>query len=306
MTTDKKTRILVVDDDADTARLVRDWYREKPVEVIEASGGDEGIRRAQSDDPDVILMDLMMPGTNGFEASRRPKADPKTRSIPLVLLSAQRDARTKAEGFDEAGIDDYIVKPFEFEELDARIRAMLRKGVVLEELHELATVDELTRLANRRVFTRRLHEEWIRTARYPAPLSLVMLDLDDFKRVNDTHGHPAGDRVLREFALLVAGGARATDLAARYGGEEFALILPHTDRELAFRVAERVRRAVEEQRFVVDATPLRVTVSAGVATVSSAADLGGPSDLVAIADKALYAAKKTGKNRVVVSDSRQA
>src|SRR5262249_36159659 len=149
-------------------------------------------------------------------------------------------------------------KPFEFEEVDARIRATLRKRELLlslqsanrelkatnAQLEELATVDELTGLANYRVFKKRLHEEWLRSVRYPAPLSVVMLDLDDFKRVNDTYGPPTGDRVLRELGMLVTGGARATDVAARYGGEEFALILPHTGGELAAGVAERIRRAV--------------------------------------------------------------
>ena len=309
------TKILVVDDDPETARLVRDWYRGQPFEILEAADGDEGVRRAGSERPDIILMDLMMPRTNGFDASRRLKSDPKTSGIPVILLSAKREATTKREGF-AAGIDDYVVKPFEFEEVDARIRAMLHKRALyltLEstnkellasnaQLEELATVDEMTGLANYRAFRTKLHDEWLRSARYETPLSVVMLDLDDFKGVNDSFGHPAGDRVLREFATLVTGGARATDVAARYGGEEFALILPHTPGERAARVAERIRLAVEEFVFLEGERPLRVTVSAGVATVPSANSLPSPDRLVAAADRALYAAKKAGKNRVVVED----
>ena len=244
-------------------------------------------------------MDLMMPRTNGFEASRRLKADPATSGIPVILLSARREPQAKREAFD-AGVDHYVEKPFDLAEMEARIRSMLEKRKTYLKLEEEATVDEKTGLANYRVFFKKLREEWERSDRYKLPLSIVMLDLDDFKRVNDTVGHPAGDRVLREFAMLVSGGARGTDLAARYGGEEFAMILPHTDRLRAERVAERVRAAVADFSFLELDHPLRVTVSAGVATFDSGSDIASAEQLVSAADRALYAAKKAGKNRVVV------
>ncbi len=301
MTIEATTKILVVDDDANTARLVRGWYTGRPVEVLEAKDGDEGVRRAAAEKPDIILMDLMMPGTNGFEASRRLKADPATAGIPVILLSARREPRTKREGFD-AGIDHYVEKPFDLDEMDARIRSMIEKSKAYLKLEVEATVDEKTGLANYRVFYKKLREEWERSERYKLPLSIVMLDLDDFKRVNDSLGHQAGDRVLREFAMLVSGGARGTDLAARYGGEEFAMILPHTDRERAEHVAERIRAAVADFSFLEPDHRLRVTVSAGAATFAPGLTIASAEQLVAAADRALYAAKKAGKNQVVVHE----
>jgi diguanylate cyclase (GGDEF)-like protein len=292
-------KILIVDDEDDTGALLRHWYRNRPVEIIEAKDGEEGIRRAVSENPDIILMDFMMPGTDGFEASRRLKADPVTAGTPLILLSARREPATKREGFD-AGIDQYVEKPFDVGEMDARIRSMIEKSKTYRKLEVEATVDEKTGLANYRVFYKKLREEWERSERYKQALSVVMLDLDNFKRVNDTVGHPAGDRVLREFAVLVSGGARGTDLAARYGGEEFAMILPHTDRERAQRVAERIRAAVADFTFLEPEHPLRVTVSAGAATFAPGYPMASAEQLVAAADRALYAAKKAGKNRVIV------
>ena len=306
-------RILVVDDDPETARLLRTWYEGKPFEVFSAADGEEGVAKAQRLGPDLIVLDVSMPKLDGFAATERLKSDPATSSIPVILLTARRETDDKVRGF-AAGCDDYVTKPFAFEEIDARVRAMLRKRELYMELEvanlelqstnrqmqELLVVDEKTGLANFREFQRRLREEWLRAERYRMPLSLIMLDLDDFKAVNDSWGHPAGDTVLREFAMLVTGGARVTDLAARYGGEEFGIILPHTEGDLAHRVAERIRAAVEEFDFLADEGPVHVTVSAGVATWPATPFLNSVEDLVRAADRALYRAKHLGKNVVVL------
>src|SRR5262245_10423152 len=214
---EESRRLLVVDDDPTTATLLRDWYASRPFVILAASGGEEGLELVESEKPDLILLDVMMPGRDGIELTRHLKSDALTKIIPIILLSARKDVETKVRAFD-SGADDYVTKPFEFDEVDARVRAMLRKRDLYLELEQLSVVDEKTGLANYRQFRLKLQEEWLRAERYLTPLSLVMLDLDDFKVLNDAVGHSAGDRALREFATLVAGGARATDLAARFGG----------------------------------------------------------------------------------------
>ncbi len=310
------TRILVVDDDPATARLLRTWFRGQPYRILEARDGAQGLEAASRERPDLILLDLKMPVLDGHEVARGLKREPATKGIPVILLSAVNTIEAKVEAF-AAGVDDYVVKPFEFEEVDARIRAMLRKRelyMALEDttrdlreknaqLHDLLQVDEKTGLQTFRDFQRRLADEWLRAQRYGMPLSLVMLDLDDFKRLNDTLGHPAGDRALKEFATLVRGGARATDVPARFGGEEFAIILPHTTGTMAALVAERILAAVREFVFLGEDLRARLTVSAGVATYPSHPEIDSPDALVRAADRALYRAKEQGKNRVVVDDA---
>ena len=305
--------ILVIDDDPGTAAVVRSWFDGRPYEIVSAPNAEQGIALARAHRPDIILLDVVMPGMDGLAAARRLKADPATSNTPVILLTAKREVHDKVEGFG-AGADDYVTKPFEFEEVDARIHAMLRKRelyVELEEtveelkgknrlLGELAVVDDKTGLFNHRHFRDKLEQEWLRSERYGNPLSLVMLDLDDFKKLNDTLGHPAGDQALGEFAMLVTGGARATDIASRYGGEEFAVLLPHTSSDMALHVAERIREAARQFVFVETERPTRMTVSAGVATFPSPG-IDSADGLIREADKALYRAKHTGKDRVVVA-----
>ena len=308
-------RILVVDDDPETATLVRTWFEGQPYDVLAAHDAAAGIDAAARERPDVILLDLRMPGMDGIAAARRLKAAPVTRPIPLILLTACREVSDKVEAF-AAGADDYVTKPFHLEEVDARIRAILKRresiaqlehrildlSVSNEQLEEMLTVDEKTGLANYREFRKTLRAEWQRAERYGTDLSLVMLDLDDFKGLNDTYGHPAGDRAIWEFALLVGGGARSTDVAARFGGEEFAVVLPHTNAAMAARVAERIRMAVKEFVFLDGEHPTRLTVSGGVATFPSFPDIASADDLLRAADRALYRAKLAGKDRVLVHD----
>jgi diguanylate cyclase (GGDEF)-like protein len=294
---DRRT-IVVIDDDPHTSGMLTSWFSGRSYDVLSASDGPTGLELARVSRPDLILLDLRMPGQDGLTVAQTLKGDPVTRAFA-------------------AGADDYVTKPFDVEEIDARIHAMLRRSdflsslestiqdlkVTNSELERLLTLDEKTGLHNFREFRRKLREEWFRAERYGTPLSLVMLDIDDFKKFNDSFGHQAGDRALQEFATLVAGGARVTDTAARYGGEEFAVILPHTDSDMAARVAERIRAAVEDFLFAVGEESTRITVSAGVATYPTSAGGDTVDALVRVADEALFRAKSEGKNRVVLADA---
>jgi len=310
-----RRRILVIDDDPETGRLIRTWFAAEPYDIHEAHDGAAGIEAARATRADLIVLDLRMPGIDGFSVARALKQDPLTRSTPVLMVTACRDVDAKVEAFG-AGADDYVTKPFQFEELDARIRSMLRRRDFLvglegtireltstnEQLEQLLITDEKTGLYNFREFRRRLRDEWARAERYRTPLSLVFLDVDDFKQLNDRLGHPAGDRILAEFATLVVGGARGSDFAARYGGEEFSVILPHTQLDMALRVADRIRLAVREFVFLADEAPSRVTVSAGVATFPSP-EIDSVDALIRAADVALYQAKDLGKDRVIAAGS---
>ncbi|NIM01814.1 MAG: diguanylate cyclase [Acidobacteria bacterium] len=312
---ERTPRLLVVDDDPATAQLIRGWFADS-MEVLDASDGEQGLERTLESLPDLLLLDLRMPGLDGIAVAQQLKRDSRTRTIPIVVLSACRDTDSKVEAFS-AGADDYITKPFEVQEVDARVRSMLRKREALlnmesavrdltstnERLEQLLMVDEKTGLYNFREFQRRLKAEWSRAERYGVPLSLVFFDLDHFKQINDTLGHQAGDKILEEFALLVTGGARANDVAARYGGEEFAVILPHTELGMALRVAERIRRAVDDFTFTAGDSSTSVSVSGGVATYPGGAGVDSMDALVRAADAALYRAKDEGRNRIVVCET---
>ena len=307
--------LLIVDDDPSTAKLIRQWFADT-MTIVEAGDGLDGVQRAIEGQPDLLLLDLRMPGLDGIGVARQLKDDPRTRTIPILVMSACRDTESKVEAFS-AGADDYVTKPCELMEVEARLRSLLKKREALLQIEQVVQdlastnikleqslmVDEKTGLYNFREFQRRLKAEWSRAERYGVPLSLVFFDLDHFKTINDTLGHQTGDKILEEFALLATGGARANDVAARYGGEEFAIILPHTEREMARRVAERIRRAVDQFTFNAADRPTKVTVSGGVATYPGGKGIDSMDALVRSADAALYRAKDAGRNRVEVCET---
>ena len=269
-------------------RSIRSGY-----EVRTANDGEEGLVAVESYQPDLIITDVMMPKMDGYELARRVRANPQTRFVPIIIQTAARNNAQDHRRGSEVGALGYITDPTDIDLLLARARTLLDFKHSLDTCEEEAFTDHLTGLANRRRFERQLEREVTRTERYTRPFCLLYLDIDNFKQVNDTYGHEAGDETIRRLALTLQAGTRGIDLAARIGGEEFAVILPETDFEGGLDVAERLRTSIKEMEIPVVG---RITASFGVAEFPLCATTG--RELISIADAALYEAKRQGRDRV--------
>lgn len=319
MRDDKPKRILVVDDNQDNIHLLRARLEARGYIVDEAGDGEAALERVYcTPPPDLILLDVMMPKIDGFEVVRRIKNDKSLPFIPVIMQTALDSTESMEQGV-EAGADDYVSKPVNFRELDARVKSLLRiqglqsalaqrereLSVANAQLRIMSSTDALTGVANRRSLEERLHDMWEHSQRLHEPLSLVMCDIDHFKRVNDEYGHQVGDTVLQQFAKLLESEAREIDRVGRYGGEEFVLLLPGTVLDAAVTFAERIRECVEKHEFACgDGRFLHGTMSCGIAAWPHPL-VRDPEALIKAADDALYVAKETGRNRVVRFDSRE-
>jgi diguanylate cyclase (GGDEF)-like protein len=292
-----RPRILIVDDEHFNLNALHGLLRDEH-QVMVATDGAKGLAAALQTPPDLILLDISMPGMDGFEVCQRLKADPVTASIPVLFITASGDVDHEARAF-ELGASDFIAKPFHSVVVHARVRAHVRLKLQADALARLAFVDGLTGVANRRSLDERLQSEWLRAVRAASPLSALLLDIDFFKLFNDRYGHAAGDGCLRQVASILSGHTRkAGDLLARYGGEEFAVLLPSTPHAGALALAEQLRRSVDEANMEHAASSLgHVTVSIGASTVipSGAA---APTSLFEAADTMLYEVKAAGRNGV--------
>jgi len=292
--------VLLVDDEEVNLYALRIILESRGYRCLTASNGADALRVASDCLPDAILLDIQMPVMDGYGVCQRLKDDPRTRPIPVVFLTARfRDQEEVIRGLD-IGANDYVTKPFNPEELLARVAVMVRVRTAESQMRQASYTDDLTGLYNRRFLQQRLEEELHRASRYSLRLSCIMLDIDHFKAINDTHGHVAGDLIIKEVATILKNHVRKSDLAVRYGGEEFLLILFENDKNGALRVAERVRADVESHVFTWKEQPLRVTISSGVAVFPDDG-ITMPDELIARADSALYSAKASGRNMVRAS-----
>ena len=291
-------RVLVVEDNDLERLLIRHRLRLDRVTLIEAADGLSALDLARSAAPDLILLDLDLPDLSGFEVIHQLKEDPATRSIPVIFVSATGSVEAKVRALDLGAID-FVTKPFDPAELRARLRVAFRLKFQQDLLEKQAHLDALTGLANRFALRERLGAEWSACRRRSAPLSLLIVDVDHFKRVNDRHGHAAGDEALRRVAEALRAVARIYDLVARFGGEEFVLLAPDCDLAGALGLAERAREQVGGLRLAFAAAPHALTASVGVATSADPLpDETGPDALFDRADRALYEAKSAGRNAV--------
>ena len=285
--------VLVVDDDPDL-RMLANMQLGEGFDVIQAADGEECVAKALDSQPDVILLDMMMPGMNGSEVLTALSSDPATADIPVIFLSALGTTDDKIRGL-QSGAVDYIAKPAEPKELVARVGAAARTKARQQDIANRVSADSVTRLPDRGIFEHRLSQEISRSERSNAPLSILLIDLDKLDRVNEEVGRKAGDQVLAEVAEALRTTLRTADILYRYGGDEFAAILPDTELGTAYLAAERCRAAIAE--IEVAGTPIEASVGVAQFSAGRVAE-----EVIARAEIALFRAKESGGNRTWRAD----
>jgi len=300
---DPSGRILIVEDRPESVA----WFRgglEQKNELVDVSNFDEALVRARGGDFDLIVVSLGIRSFDGLRLCSHLRSLPEVRHSPILVLVSEGESRKLIQALD-MGVNDYLMRPVDRNELLARVRTQLRKKRYSDKLRhnvqlslEMAITDPLTGLHNRRYMASHL-DTLMKSAGATKPISFLLLDIDYFKAVNDTHGHDVGDEVLREFANRISANVRGIDLACRHGGEEFVVVMPDTDSGFAFTVAERLRQSIECTPIAISHAPnaLKITVSIGIASSNGGDDV--PDQLLRRADQALYRAKREGRNRVI-------
>lgn len=300
--------ILVADDEPINRSLIQRRLEREGYHVVTAQNGQEAVAQTKEYLPDLVILDVMMPLMDGMEACRLIKEDEATRDIPVIFLSARDETEMKVSGLT-LGANDYISKPFKAEELLARVQVAIRLKRERDQLRstaeearahaevaqERAMTDALTGLLNRYGLQRSVAREQAESRRYERSLSCLLIDLDNFKEINDTYGHTIGDLALKQIADILTEVVRRSDMVFRYGGEEFLVLLPETDLEGAAALAEKIRSAAASHTFGDEECAFQLTLSTGAANLCPGES---GNDMIARADMALYHAKEQGRNRV--------
>ncbi|MFM7408010.1 MAG: diguanylate cyclase [Cuspidothrix sp.] len=302
--------ILIVDDMLMNLQVMAETLESASYEITLATSGKQALERIKLVRPDLILLDLMMPGMNRFEVCDKIKADLNLSDIPIIFITASNEQEHILQAFDKGAVD-YIIKPFNRYELLARVRTHLElrhtqkelkkmleeQKELVKNLEKLANTDSLTGVWNRRYLLNLAEQETQRCRRYHRPLSVLMIDIDHFKGINDNYGHAIGDEVLIKMTEIVSNYLRSVDVLGRFGGEEFVALLPETNRKSALITAERIRENIEKITIPVQEKSVSITVSIGVGSYQK-----GDANidiLLQRADEALYKAKRQGRNRVI-------
>lgn len=299
MANDNKA-ILLIDDDPQTHYLVRTFLADVSDNILIASDGPNGLELAQQRDPGVILLDIFMPGMDGLTVCRDLREQPTTKDIPIIFITADSSNKRLATALESGGAD-YISKPFDPVELKARVRSALRTRKLIDILKSRARLDALTGLENRSYLHVELAAAAAEYTRHGRRFAVLMLDLDNFKQLNDTHGHLLGDEVLRQVGACIQNSIRPMDVAFRYGGEEFLVIYRDADEQVAPLAAANLLRRIKQLAIPTRSGPLLITASGGVATVPQDAVTCDPAALVSAADQALYQSKRNGRDQITIS-----
>jgi two-component system cell cycle response regulator len=300
-------RILIIDDNEDQAARLKAAIGEEAHQIIHEADPEVALNRARQGDFDLILVNMSIEAMDPLRLCSSIRSFEETRLTPLLAVVRHGDTRKLVRALD-IGVNDYVTRPVDRNELTARIMTQLRRKRYVDQLRssfqvslEMAVTDQLTGLYNRRYLASHLSAMFDRAFWTGRPLAIMILDIDHFKTINDTHGHDVGDRVLKEFAEHIANSVRGIDLACRYGGEEFLIAMPDTDLAFASVVAERLRAEIASQKFTVNSgrEQLGVTVSIGLASTERQIEGDSAQKLIKRADEALYEAKTGGRNRVI-------
>jgi two-component system, cell cycle response regulator len=289
-----KSTILIVDDSPDKLGLLEAAFSLAGYNVTTATDGEEALAAIDSYQPDLVITDVMMPRMNGYELAQRIRSNPVTKFIPVIMQTAASRRVEDLRRASEVGALGYITDPTDLELMLARTRTLLEFKAYLDVCEEAAFTDHLTGLANRRRFERQLEREVGRVLRFERPFTLLMIDIDNFKNLNDTFGHDVGDDAIRRISRVLREGTRGIDLAARIGGEEFAVLLVETSQSAGMEVAERLRVAIKALE-----TPAGGLITASFGVAECPTDAQTASGILKAADVALYEAKRTGRDRVV-------
>jgi len=295
----KEGKALVVEDSISQNKVICHQLREKNIWPVSAYSGEEAIKMlVDGTDVDVILMDIHLPRASGIDVAKALKRDERFSHIPIIGITSASGARAieiMEEAFN-AGIDDFLTKPYNMIEFYARVRANISRSKLVRRLKEESELDFLTKLYNRRTLFRFLEHLVAMAKRGNEKLSFFIMDLDNFKNINDTFGHQVGDKVLENFAQIIKNNIRKADIAARFGGEEFCVVTPYTSLPEACVVSEKIRKVIKESGIYVNGERVNITVSSGIAELEKDDD---PNTLIKKADNALYRAKQAGRDRSI-------
>lgn len=311
----QNSTVLVIDDNPTNLAVLYDYLNNMGAEVLVKKDGESGIEIAIRKQPDIIILDVLMPNIDGYETCRRLKLESTTKAIPVIFASALMETADKLKGFEMGGVD-YITKPFQLEEVLARIEVHLSitrlqqqlqlanqaLEIANQKLYKQTVLDGLTQISNRRHFDHYLAQEWQRAVREQQSIALLLCDIDFFKQYNDTYGHQGGDDCLKQIAQVMDNvPKRPMDLVARYGGEEFGVILPNTNINGAIKISEQVCQVVRDLNILHEKSSVAsyVTLSLGINCIIPTTE-HNVIEFIEIADKALYQAKNQGRNKVCV------